>query len=338
MRRNSNAQRCFSILRYGLWATSLIVPLSLIAAAGPRVRLAPKFSPGQTLRYRIESRTTTTGSTTTPILNPEGASQTTETVILVVRLDVLSTLPASTGAGPVRFRATYEQSSAKLESDAFDPSQPSLEDQYRRLEGRSFEFSLEPGGQLSDFKGLEELLPDRSASQTAISWLPGLLSPQRFPREGAVLGRTWKSEQPLSGVPLAGLTWRAQSTYLRDETCHAAGTDRVAGSTLDPAESCAVILTRLQIARTRSPDAAATPEEYLRNGLRTSGSWTGSGESLDSVSLASGLLVSSTETTAQEMDYVIISAATGSTIRRRGHVQTQSEVTLLSVERAPGPR
>ena len=339
MRVNPSAARWLSIVRTGLWPAWWMMALVLIAAAGPRVRLAPKFLPGHTLRYRIEARTTTNASTTTPIVNPEGASQATETIALVVRLDVLSAQPAAGGSeGPVRFLATYEQSSAKFESDAVDPSQPSLEDRYRRLEGRSLEFTVEPGGRLSDFQGLDELLADRSAYQAAISWLPGLLSIGRFPREGAMLGRTWKSERPLDGVPLAGLTWRAQSTYLRDEPCHPAGADVPAGAAPGPADSCAVILTRLQIVRSGSADAATTPEDYLRNGLRSSGSWTGSGESLDSLSLASGLLVSSTETSTQEMDYVIASAATGSSIHRRGRVQTQSEITLLSDARATAPR
>ena len=66
--------------------------------------------------------------------------------------------------------------------------------------------------------------------------------------------------------------------------------------------------------------------------MRTSGTWTGSGESLDSISLATGLLVNSTQTSTQEMDYQIISASSGSSIHRVGKVQSQTEITLIPVQ------
>jgi hypothetical protein len=90
-----------------------------------------------------------------------------------------------------------------------------------------------------------------------------------------------------------------------------------------------VILTRSEILQRGSRGADATPEDYLRNGLRTSGTWTGSGEGLDSISLASGLLVSSTQTSKQDMDYEITSARTGSAIHHVGQVQSQSQITLV---------
>jgi hypothetical protein len=88
-------------------------------------------------------------------------------------------------------------------------------------------------------------------------------------------------------------------------------------------------LTHFEILRHGSSQPEDTPEEYRRNGLRTSGTWTGAGESLDSVSLASGLLESSTQTSRQDIDYEITSATTGSRIHHVGQVQSQSEITLV---------
>ena len=68
---------------------------------------------------------------------------------------------------------------------------------------------------------------------------------------------------------------------------------------------------------------------YRQNGLRTTGSWTGSGDSLDSISLATGLLVSSTENSTQDVDYKITSARSGSSLRRKGRVQSQLIITLV---------
>jgi hypothetical protein len=330
MRWNLSSPRRTTAFRLALSA-GLAMVAALVAAAAPRVRLTPKFRGGETLRYRIESRATTTGKTTTPIANPEGGSQSTRTIDLLVRLDVLDVQTAArAGLGPVRIRATYEQSRATSESDALDLEQSSLEDAYRQMEGRSLEFTIAPDGQLTEFKGLEDIVPSRSAAEPAVSWLTGLPSGGGFPRGGVSIGQKWKSERPLPGVPLTGLIWRSQSTYLRNEPCRRSGGAKVSGKPAgNSSDICAVILTRLEIFRRGSARADATPEDYLRNGLRTSGSWTGSGESLDSISLASGLLVSSTQASTQDMDYVIASAATGSTIHHQGRVHTQSQITLV---------
>ncbi len=300
--------------------------MALAAASGKRVRLTPKFVPGETLRYRIESRTTTTGKTTTPIANPEGGSQSSQTIHLLIRLDVLDVPPSDAGQGATRLRATYEKSSAESETDALDPTAPSIADQYARIEGHTTEFTIKPDGQLTDVKGLEEISSDRSTAQPAFAWLSGLFPASAFPPDGVAIGQQWKSERPLDGMPLTGLVWRTESSYLRDELCNPSG-----GATREGAsgDACAVILIRSEIPRRNPPNSDATPDDYLRNGLRTSGTWTGSGESLDSISLANGLLVSSTQTGTQKTDYKITSASTGSSIHQQGQVQSQSEITLV---------
>jgi hypothetical protein len=320
-----------TVFRRLLCACLLMMALMLAAMASETVRFAPKFSLGETLRYRIESRTNTTGRTTTPIANPEGGSKSSQVIRMLVRLDVLDVgRPTAAIAGEVRLRATYEQSSAKTEGDAFDPAASSLSEQYARIEGRSIEFTIEPSGQLAEFHGLEDVFPDRSAAPPVLSWLSGFSSGSGFPPNGVAIGQKWKNERPVPGAPLLGLTWRTESSYLRNEKCNSSGGASASGSRAGTSSGdCAVILTRFEIFRRGSTGANATPEDYLRNGLRTSGTWTGSGESLDSMSLASGLVVSSTQTSKQDMDYVITSATTGSTIHHVGQVQSQTQITLL---------
>jgi hypothetical protein len=151
-----------------------------------------------------------------------------------------------------------------------------------------------------------------------------------FPRDGIAIGQKWRSERPLTGSPLSGLVWRAESTYLRDEPCHSSVGANISGNPPGTRQDiCAVVLTHFRVFRRGSAHSDATPEEYRRNGLRTTGTWTGSGESLDSISLATGLLVSSTQTSTQNMDYEITSASTGSSIHRVGQVQSQSVTTLV---------
>jgi hypothetical protein len=308
-----------------------LIPLALIliltfSAAADRVNLAPRVSAGETFRYRIESHTTTSGKTTTPIANPEGGSQSSQAVHLLVRLDALDVSPT----GQVRVRATCEKSSAEAESDALDLQASTLADQYNRMEGHSFEFSIHPDGKFVEIRDPATSPAAPSTNQPVLSWLQGITSGSAFPAKGVAIGQKWKSDRPLEGALLYGLTWSAESTYLRNEPC-GVSTAATASGNPPPANpsGCAVILTRFEILRRGSAHADATPEEYRRNGLRTSGTWTGSGESLDSISLATGLVVSSTRTSTQIMDYEITSASAGTSIYHSGKVETQSEITLV---------
>ena len=320
---------------------------TLGSVAAERLHLRPKFTVGQILRYQITTRTTTTSNTTTPIVNAEGASQLKQTLLMQLRIDVLAVDPGANGApGTVRLRATYEKASATSESDNYDPDAATLVDQFDKLEGRAVEFTIDADGKLSHVAGLDKLLANPVASSTVRSSMAGLSASALFPKEGIVIGQKWTNEQPLENTPLAGLSWRTESTYVRDEavpapTSNDAATpdtvntsnksaDTAASGTASTTDApCAIIVTKFQIFRHGSEHGDATPPDYIHNGLRTSGTWTGSGQSLDSISLATGLIVRSTQTTTQNMDFEILSPTTGSKIHYVGQVETESHVTLL---------
>ena len=337
--RAANAAR--ALLRIA--ACLSIVTLVFSAAAARRIFLLPRFSEGQSFRYQVETQTTTKGKTTSPIVNPEGASSATQAANLVVRFDVLDVAPAAPGTfARTRLRVTYEQAHATSQSDAYDPQAAALDEQYSHLEGRSMEFTIEPDGRLSDLTGLEDILSKPAASQAVRAWISGITSGAGLPKQGIAIGEKWAAEKPIEGVPLKNIAWHTQSSYLRNEPCRAANFSQAGGAeasagvaTADapadpttPADSCAVILTRLEIIHQGSAHADATPEDYLRNSLRTSGTWSGSGESLDSISLSTGMLVVSTETTTQKMDYFIKSTRTGSVLHYQGSVQSQLQINL----------
>jgi hypothetical protein len=322
-----------SVPKNGVFRTSIcwfsalfcLSALALSASASKRIRVTLRYVPGETLRYRIESRTTTSGKITTPILNPEGATESALSMHLLVRLDVLD-LPAGARPGTIRFRATYEESHVESQSDAFDPAEPSPSAPYVHLQGRSLEFTVEPGGNLADLQGLEDLFPDPAAARATLSWFDALSSGGRFPATDIEIGERWKSEQRIDGAPVSDLMWRAESRYLRDEPC-----PLDTGTTSDTSvENCVAILTRFTISRRGSPNSDATPDDYLHNGLRVSGGWTGSGERLDSISVSRSVLVRSTQSSDQQMDYQITRAATGASIHNQSHVQFQSETSLVS--------
>jgi len=323
----------FRTARPWLFAVIVLIALPAAAFANQKERLAPKFIPGEIFHYQIESHTTTTVKTTTPIADPESGSRTTQTLNLLVRLDVLSPAPGSP-PGATHFRVTYEKSHAEAESDAFDPTGPNFADQYNRIDGRSFDFTLDPNGTIANFKGLDDIFPNRSTAEPAYSWIDGLFPGSRFPRDGVSVGRKWKTERPITGMPLDDLVWSSDSTYLRNEACTGATASATAAKPTgnqpaEPVPACATILMHYRMSRRGSPKSDATPPNYRKNGLRTSGAWTGSGDSLDSISLATGLVVSATENSTQQVDYEIASAISGSSVRRKGRVQTQLIITLI---------
>ncbi len=213
--------------------------------------LQPKLIPGEVMRYQVEFQTTSDTKSGGAVQDPEGPSH----VVIVwdakVRLEVLGG-PADTSGSPpmpqaakcnrrnaaaqsaaaantLRLRTTYEQSSATVQSDTPDPQSEAIVKQYQQLEGRSIEFTLGADGNVSSVSGLEGILTDANTIQAAQQWMSQLSAGSSAPAAGLVPGMTWSSEQLADSLPLAGLTWRTDSTYLRDEPCQPRASGRRRG-------------------------------------------------------------------------------------------------------------
>jgi len=292
-------------------------------AASQRVRLAPQFVPGQTFRYQLEYRTTTESQRTGLVADPQAPSQLEITWSAQVRLEVLPAEPPAPGT--VRLRATYERSAASARSDIFDPAGDALARQFNRMEGLSLECTRTADGKASNFRGLETL-GDPKAVAAAQDLLTQISSGVGGLTREVAPGETWSVEQPAAGSPLLGLVWRTESTYLRNEPCRPA-------VPLDT-EQCAVILTKLEMNQSRAV-RDPTPEDYRARGLRTAGTWSGSGESLTYVSLRTGWVVSSTQSGSEEMDVTVSSAEGDTSVRYAGRVRSQSQISLLPQTAAP---
>lgn len=298
-------------------------PLGALLAAPPqqgapsaqnRLHVSPKLVPGLSLRYQLDARTVTTSRSSGLIENPQGPSKSEVALAATLRLEVL---PSAAGA-PLRIRTTYEKSSATATSDAFDPSLAVLEEQYRKLEDRSIEFSLDAQGNPVNYSGLEGLFPDEKSAAAAREWFSQLASGVELPRAGIVLGQSWSSVRTnVAGMPLLGLTWLTESTYLHDEPCGPAAVG----------DTCAVIRTRLNV--TQRPLRNATPDDYRRRNMRTSGKLASSGESLSYISLRTGWIVRVTQTSLEEMDVTITATDSGSKLRINGSVQSTTHISLL---------
>lgn len=308
-------------LKPALWAQSRSkLPPS------PRIDLRPKLVPGQVLRYRIQLQTITDTKRSGAISDPQGPSRLAVTWDATIKLEVLG-VASTPGAeanplGPMRIRTIYEHSAASVKSDSPDPEGENIEQTYKRLEGQAVEFTVGTDGHVSDVRGLDGVIDDDRVRQAAEQWMEQVSGTAGAPQSVA-LGQTWNSAQPATSMPLAGMTWRSNSSYLRNEPCRPGDPNAPAV----PDELCAVILTRQSVLpqkQLRDP----TPQDYRRNGLHTSGRWSGAGESLSYVSLRTHSAVSVTQDSAQQIDFTVTNAS-GNSIRYAGTIETHSRVELL---------
>ncbi len=305
-----------------VWAQSRKFGTSRQQSPSPdqkRLHLSPKLVPGQTLRYQLDAHTITTSHSSGRIENPQGPSKSDVVLAATLRLDILPSEPNA----PLRVRTTYEKSSAKATSDSFDPALSVLEEQYRKLEGRAIELSLDAQGKVVGDSGLAGLFPDEKSAAAAREWFSQLASGVELPKEGIVPGRSWSTERTsVAGMPLLGLTWRTESSYLRDEPCPASSPASTASG-----DTCAVIQTRLGV--TQRPLRDPTPDDYRRRNLRTAGKLSSSGESLSYISLRTGWIVLIAQSSSEEMDVIITAMDGGSKLRISGRVESTTHINLL---------
>jgi hypothetical protein len=306
---------------------------SAAGPAPPSVSLSPRFSPGQTFRYNMEFETTTATSRSGMAADPQGPSK------LVIDWDatiLLEVLPTEASApGNIRLRTKYEKSTAHVTTDTFDPAAPATEEQYRNLEGKVVEFTLDASGKVISVSGLGEIVNGEKAVQSAREWIAQLNTGSGAPPGGVTVGQKWTSDQPATSLPVAGMVWRTESEYLRDENCHPPNPEAPPApsrteSPVNPeqAETCAVILTRLNLARLKSV-RDPTPEEYRKSGVQTAGKWDGSAESLSYISLRTGLAVSVTQTGTEEMD-VTLTTGKNTSMHYAGTILSRSQVALVA--------
>ena len=309
------------------------------AAAPQRTHLLPRFAAGQTFRYSVHTKIETTTAATGVIVDPQGPKKLEQTVDATIRLEVLSAATNSVQPS-TRLRVTYEKVAATSNGPAYDPDVTAIREQYQKLNGQSFEFTLGADGKISDVKGLNQISSDPSRASVLNEWLSQLTFGASLPQQGIAVGDKWSSEQPFQNIPLEGLAWKTRATYVRDESCPASARSvaNSGGRPLTPAPDaanmCAVILTRSSITGgEHSKDR--TPAVFRQNGLRTSGIWTGAAEALTAISLRTGMVASVTQTGSTHMDFTIMTTLERNRMRYAGDTHTQSEITLLSQSAMP---
>ncbi len=305
------------------------------------IRLVPRYAAGESLRYQLDVRSTIALASSGLIGDPQGATRTELAISAILRLDVLSAAPA-----PVRLRFTYEKSQATVSGNTRDPALAALEAQYKELAGGSLEFTITGPDGVSDIKGLDSFAADPRAAATMRDLLLQFARPAAGAPESIAPGQSWSSTQPLPGdSPLDGIAVRVETTYARNEPCRRTLPER--DVVLKPGESlvvdggqpaflsgdCAVLVGRTAITQRESKDP--TPQSYRARGLRTAGTFSGSGESLTSVSLERAILVSLVQTSTESLDLTVTSQLTDSRMRQTGRVESRTVLLLIESPEAP---
>lgn len=309
---------------------SATIPAASQPASRAPVVLTPRYAPGDSVRYQVSLRSQTKSLMGGAVQNPEGATELGVSVGMTLRLEALAPIPVAkvqerphaSGAdrSPLRLRATYEQVTADVLGDSYDPAAAQLLAPYKNLEGRSIEFQLGPDGEVEYMQGIEEVVQDARALEAARSWLEQLGAGLGAPLTGVTPGQSWEHNQPVPEAPLNGTELKSISTYLRDEPCDAEKPD---------GEQCAVVLMRFALGQ-KSGDKNATPEAFRKKGLHTSGEWTSHGESLVYVSLRTGRTVSVTQSSEEWMDLSIRHENGGIPFRYAGRAKNETHLLLLN--------
>ena len=334
-------------------------PSARRATANARIHFAPHFTAGQVFHYSVQMHIDGASHSSGPVVDPEGPTKTGESVNVVLRLEVLKVSGTSAAPGPARIRVTYETAVAKSTSDSYDADTAAIADQYKKLQGQSIEFTLEPTGKITDVTGLKGLQDAQSRSAIVNQWLSQLTLGASVPKKGIALGEKWSTDQAIDNVPLAGLAWHIESTYMRDEPCPAVRPEPAVGAVarqVTPSalpDECAIILTHSEIIGAPAPrqqsaqqtsqpsnespngEKDRTPEVFRKNGLRTFGAWTGSGDGLTSISLRTGMVVSVTQTATTHMDFTIMTTTAHNRMRYAGDTRSQSQILLVSQSAIP---
>jgi hypothetical protein len=302
-------------------------PAQKTSSAPQRVTLTPQYSPGQVLRYQMQTTTITDSRHGGAIRDPQGPTKLTLIWNAITRLEVLSMGKNAQGQpdGTLRLRSTYEKSDARASSASYDPEADGIEANYRALEGKSFEFTVDAVGQVSQIEGLEGGNGPGSPADAIRAWLGQFTSGANGPSSGITIGQTWTTDLPVPASPLAGLVWRSRSTYQRNEPCQLAASGGLPVAA--EGETCAVILTKLTLTGLR-PGHDATPESYRKMGLSTSGTWSGEGDSLSYISLSSGRLVTVTQSSTEQMNFTV-SREGEDRMTYQGSMQSRSQLALL---------
>lgn len=302
------------------------------AAKNDRVRLAPKLAPGQKFAYLVSyrlDRTVKAQSRYNAPDQPEGKLD----LQALLHVEILAR-----NASGFRLRSRFSPSVDRKPSGSAaipqhqDPAVTSPGQKPASLDW--VECVLAFDGAVSSITGLERLpLVQQLAWR---EWIARFAAAMVYPKNGVKSGEKWDSDEPEAAPsPIAGLVWKRNSQYVRDEPCPEAirtDTGDLADATRK-SETCAVILTTATLIQ-KSSSKDSTPEDYKLNRLKTSGTAFGKNQTILYISRTTGLLMRSSETDRQSMDVTVALADASNQVRYTVVAESHARLLFLSASAA----
>jgi hypothetical protein len=299
-----------------------------VCAGDTRLKLIPDLHAGQTITYLIRYRSDKNVKTESNVVAPMAPNAAQMDAHGLLQVDVLEVWPEG-GKTAIRARTQFRTLDSGVWVKKPGDKQPHWQIQKVDPEGKQIEFTISPDGSAQKMTGLDLLFPEQQ--QAWQQWMARFATAWTIPQNGVKLGEKWKSQQPENGgAPIAGLSWARETTYVRNENCHAQQLS-LSGelSPSGPPETCAVLLTAATLKQNSSPKDA-TPEDFKLHELKTRGTAKGANEIITYISLKTGLVVRATEEAHQSMDVTVAKADESNRVHYNVDAKSHSEVLLVT--------
>lgn len=298
--------------------------LALLAFAVPaafssrRVQLSPRLRAGQVLFYRIDFKVTRDLQTQSRVSSPELPSFTHLDSAALLQVEVMNV--STSGIQLVTYFSPRETGGARPP----DNSSAAVASVVARPVG----VTVGSNGSAPAITGLDKLTPAQQFAWNG--WLAAFTSSMTFPAGGVGLNQKWESIEPeTSPSPIARLSWDKKYQYVRDEPCPIAAMTSSAAVQSGPApQPCAVVFLHATMHQ-KSPQKNATPEDYKQRNLKTQGTASGQNDTIFYVSLATGLLVHSSEDAKQSMDVLVALTDDSNAVHDHLEASSHCEIQLL---------
>jgi len=306
-----------------------LLGVGAVCAGDARVKLIPELHAGQTITYLIRYRSDKNVKTESNVVAPMAPNAAQLDAHGLLQVGVLGVQQVG-GKAAIHARSQFRTLDSGVWVKKPGDKEPHWQVQKVDPEGKQIEFTISPDGSVEKMTGLDSLFPEQQ--QAWQQWVARFATAWTLPQNGVKLGEKWKSDQPESGgAPIAGLYWARESTYVRNENCHAQQLSikgEISPSS-GPSETCAVLLTTATLKQNSSPKDA-TPEDFKLRELKTRGTAKGANEIITYISLKTRLVIRATEEAHQSMDVTVAKADESNRVHYNVDAKSHSEVLLVT--------
>ena len=307
----------------------LLLAAFTLWAADTRITLLPKLQAGQTVTYLIRYRSDKNVKTESNVVAPMAPNAAQLDAHGLLQIEILDVQQAG-GKTAIHARGKFLTLDSGVWVKKPGDKKPNWDVQKTDNEGKNIEFTISQNGSVEKVAGLDSFFPEQQ--QAWREWVARFAVAWTLPAAGVKLGEKWKSEQPESaGAPIAELVWLRESTYVRNEPCHASQLSLLGepSATSGPPDTCAVLLTTAKLKQQSSPKDA-TPEDFKLHELKTTGTAKGTNEIITYVSLRTGLVMRATEEANQSMDVTVAMLDGSNRVHYNVDAKSHSEVLLVT--------